>query len=117
MGPRFTIVALVLAAAVPARAETVGVVVTGVAQDAPELRARIEKWIKADGRELVPGALSSDAIATLANCFVIEDIRTCAAGVVAARARADSVVYARLYVDALAVTWLRKGHAPASERR
>src|SRR5579863_4573834 len=107
-------VALVLLVCSTARADSVGVVVTGEREPAEALHARIEKWVKAAARELVAVPLSPDAKSTFANCFVIDDVRTCAAGVVNARAKSDSIVYARVDGNAVAITWFVKKHSPAS---
>ncbi|HTR55398.1 MAG TPA: PEGA domain-containing protein [Kofleriaceae bacterium] len=108
------VLALLALLCATARADSVGVVVTGERGPAEALHARIEKWVKASGRELVAAALSADAKSTFANCFVIEDVRKCAAGVVNARSKTDSVVYARVDGQAVVITWFVKKHAPAS---
>jgi hypothetical protein len=114
MRARFAFAVLMFAGAVPARADSVGVVVTGERGPAEAMHERIEKWVKSSARELVAAPLSADAKSTFANCFVIDDVRTCAAGVVNARAKSDSIVYARVDAKSVAITWFVKKHSPAS---
>jgi hypothetical protein len=64
--------------------------------------------------------MSQDAITTIGNCFVIDDLK-CARGVVEARSKADSVVFVRIDTAGkdvtLATYWFVKGHEVISERR
>jgi hypothetical protein len=78
-----------------ARAEQVGIVVTGEATLQPQLTSQLERWFHDRGRTIVPGALEPDAINTLIDCFVLEDLG-CARGTVNARARSRSIIYARV---------------------
>jgi hypothetical protein len=111
--------------AATARAD-VGVVVTGEATMQPQLAAQLESWLKNRGHQLAPSALDPDAINTLIDCFVIEDLG-CARGVVEKRAKSQAIVFARVEVTpnekdgtrdiALVGYWLQKGHDAIAERR
>src|SRR5687767_1449981 len=124
MRTSIVVLASVLTAAT-AHAEKVGVVVTGEASLQPQLTSQLERWLHDRGRTIVPGALEPDAISTLVDCFVLEDLG-CARGVVGARASARSLVYARVDQTSnddgtrdVAVTgyWFQKDHEAIVERR
>jgi hypothetical protein len=111
--------------ATTAHAEKVGVVVTGEAALQPLVASQLERWLHDRGRTLVPGALEPDAVGTIMDCFVLEDIG-CARGVVEARAKSSALVYARVQqtqnddgTREIAVTghWFQKDHDVISERR
>lgn len=108
-----------------AYAEQVGVVVTGEATLQPQVAAQLEGWLEARGRTVVPGALEPSAINTLIDCFVLEDLG-CARGLVDARAKTGSIIYAHIEVTpngdgtrdiALTTYWFEKQHDAMSERR
>lgn len=114
-----------LATAGAAHAETVGIVVTGEATLQPQLASQLERWLHDRGRTYVPGALEPEAISTLIDCFVLEDL-SCARGVVENRATSRSLVYARVEQDnnpdgtrniTVTGTWFQKGHETIAERR
>jgi hypothetical protein len=114
-----------LLGAATAHADKVGIVVTGEARLQPQLTSQLERWLHDRGHTVVPGALEPDAINTLVDCFVLEDLG-CARGVVAARASSRSLVYARVEqtpnddgTRQVAVTgyWFQKDHEAVSERR
>lgn len=118
------IIALLFAPSL-ARADEVGVVVTGEATMQPPLVKQVETWLKSHGHTLVAVALPSDAINTLVDCFVIED-EGCARGVIEKRGRAKVIVYARVDVQAggdiektVTVTayWFEKGQKAVSARK
>ena len=108
-----------------ARAEQVGVVVTGEATLQPQLAAQLERWLHDRGRTIVPGPLEPSAINTLIDCFVLEDLG-CARGVVDTRSKSKSVVFARIETvptddgtRQVAVTayMFQKNHDSNAERR
>lgn len=108
-----------------ARADQVGIVVTGEATLQPQLAAQLERWLHDRGRTIVPGPLEPSAINTLIDCFVLEDLG-CARGVVDKRSKAKSVVFARIEVvpvddgtREIAVTayMFQKDHDVNAERR
>jgi hypothetical protein len=108
-----------------AHAEQVGVVVTGEATLQPQVAAQLEGWLEDRGRTVVPGPLEPSAINTLIDCFVLEDLG-CARGLVDARAKTRSVIYAHIEVTpnedgtrdiALTSYWFQKQHDAMSERR
>jgi hypothetical protein len=110
-------------AASPAYAdEGVGVVVTGDTTLQPKLAAHLQRWLEKHGHTLSEETLSADAVATIDNCFVVGD-PGCARGVVEARAKTASVVYAHVETDksgknvTLTAYWFVKGHEPIGERR
>ncbi|HUS33040.1 MAG TPA: hypothetical protein VMZ53_31275 [Kofleriaceae bacterium] len=122
---RTAFVVLALAIATPAHAEQVGVVVTGEATLQPQVASEVEVWLHARGRTIAPAALDPSAVNTLIDCFVLEDIG-CARGLIDARSKATSVIYAR--IDAtqgddgtrqveVVGTWFQKNHESMSERR
>jgi hypothetical protein len=108
-----------------AYAEQVGVVVTGEATLQPQVAAQLEGWLEDRGRMVMPGPLEPSAINTLIDCFVLEDLG-CARGVVDARSKTQSIIYAHIEVTPngdgtrdIAVTsyWFEKQHDAMSERR
>jgi hypothetical protein len=112
-------------AASTARAEKVGIVVTGEARLQPQLTSQLERWLHDRGHTVVPGALEPDAINTLVDCFVLEDLG-CARGVVSARASSRALVYARVEQTTnsdgtrdVSVTgyWFQKDQDAIAERR
>ena len=103
----------------------VGVVVTGEASVQPQLAAHVERWLHEKGRSVVSGPLEPEAINTLIDCFVLEDLG-CARGVVDARSKANAVVFARAEMTAnsdgtrdIAITgyWFQKDREAIAERR
>jgi hypothetical protein len=109
----------------PAHAQQVGIVVTGEANVQPQLAAQLERWLRDHGRQVVPGPLEPDAINTLIDCFVLEDM-TCARLVIDRRSKARAVVFTRAEVTAngdgtndVAITgyWFQKDREVLAERR
>src|SRR5262245_55786838 len=120
---RTWIVALIVAAlASTARAEDVGVVVTGDPQLQGTLARHIEKWLKRHGHKLAGTPLAPDAINTLVDCITIDD-QACARGVVDKRSAVATVVFARIDPGGksgnvtLTTYWFVKGKNAISERR
>ncbi len=122
---RMSILLATLLFSTAARAERVGVVVTGEATVQPQLAAQLERWLHDHGREVVPGPLDPGAINTMIDCFVLEDLG-CARGVVDTRAKSNVVVFARAEATQnadgtrdVAVTgyWFQKDHDAIAERR
>ena len=118
------LVLAVLFAASSAYAQ-VGIVVTGDATVQPLVAAQLEIWLHDHGRQVVPGPLESEAINTLIDCFVLEDLN-CARGVVDARSKSKSLVYARAEATqnedgtrevAITAYWFQKNHDALAERR
>jgi len=123
---RALIVALLLASiAGSARADNIGVVVTGEATLQPQLAAGVESWLRDHGHTVVPSPLVPEATNKLIDCFVIEDLG-CARLVVEGQSKAPTVVFARVDVSprqdgtrdfTLVGYWLANGHDPVAERR
>jgi len=122
---RLPILVLASVVSTTAYAERVGVVVTGEATVQPQLAAQLERWLHDHGREVVPGPLEPDAINTLIDCFVLEDLG-CARGVVDTRSKARAVVFTRAETTQnsdgtrdIAITgyWFQKDHDALAERR
>jgi hypothetical protein len=120
--PIFVLASLVTT---PAYAERVGVVVTGEATVQPQVAAQLERWLHDHGREVVPGPLEPEAINTLIDCFVLEDLG-CARGVVDTRSKSRAVVFTRAETTQnpdgtrdIAITgyWFQKDHDALAERR
>ncbi len=117
-----------LVAAGPARADDddrVGVVVTSATASGNtgmqlDVQSHLEAWLRKHGHTIVASPLSKDAVNTIANCFQLDDLK-CARGVVEARSKADSVVFARIEPAGKDLTfttyWFVKGHEVISERR
>ena len=120
---RFVVLGLVLAAAAPARAGSVGIVVTGDSELQSTLGKEIEGWLRSHGHSVGDG-LPADAASSLLNCMVIDD-ESCARDIVDARAKTDSVVYAEIRkprtkssnATALTIYWLVRGKEPVGMRR
>lgn len=122
---RALIALLTLGVAVPARAD-IGVVVTGEATLQPQLAAQLEGWLAKRGHVVHPSSLEPDAINTLIDCFVIGDLG-CARAVVDKRARAQTILFARIEMTAnksdgsrdIAISgyWITKDHETLQERR
>jgi hypothetical protein len=116
---------LVIALLLPATAsagKTVGLLVTGEALSTPT-QDQAAKWLRAQGRGVVTDPLSSAAVKTLLDCFVIDDSK-CARAVVDQRATVDSMVSIRIDIVSkknnevrLTIDWFAKGSNPVSARR
>ena len=120
-----TLVIATLLGTTAAYAERVGVVVTGEATVQPQLASQLESWLQDHGREVVPGPLEPEAINTLIDCFVLENLE-CARGVVDTRSKAKAVVFTRAEAIQnsdgtrdVAITgyWFQKNRDVLSERR
>jgi hypothetical protein len=103
----------------------IGVVVTGEATLQPQLLSHLESWLKRRGNSVFSSALEPDAINTLIDCFVVEDLN-CARSVIEARAKAETIIYARVEVApadngmrdiSIVGYWMQKGHDTMAERR
>jgi hypothetical protein len=114
----------ILFATSTARAD-IGVVVTGEATLQPQLLSHLESWLKQRGFPVYSSALDPDAINTLIDCFVVEDLN-CAKKVIEARAKSDTILYARVDVApsengkrdiSIVGYWVAKGHDTMAERR
>jgi hypothetical protein len=122
---RALLACLVLGLAPAARAD-IGVIVTGEATLQPQLASQLEGWLKTRGHVVQPSSLEPDAINTLIDCFVIEDL-TCARAVVDRRAKAQTILFAKVETTpnkddgsrdiAISGYWLAKGHETLQERR
>lgn len=108
-----------------AHAEKVGIVVTGDASLLPQVTSQLERWMHDHGRTLVPGVLDPGAVGTMMDCFLLEDLG-CAQRVVEARARARSVVYAKVEPGSnksgtrdvkIIGYWFQQGHETLVEKR
>lgn len=125
---RYLVFLLALASAARAAhadGNEVGVVVTsptggGSSGMQLDVASHLEAWLRKHGHTIVSSPLSKDAVNTIANCFQLDDLK-CARGVVEARSKADSVVFARIEPAGKDLTfttyWFVKGHEVISERR
>ena len=122
---RYLLALAIVLAAAPARADDVGVVVTGEATLQPPLAASFENWLREHGHHVVGSPLEADAINSLIDCFVLEDMG-CARAVVEKRAKSQTIVFARVEVApggegmgdvTLVAYWLQKGHDAVGEKR
>ncbi len=122
---RAVLACVVVFAAATAHAD-IGVVVTGEATLQPQLASQLEGWLKERGHVVQPSSLEPDAINTLIDCFVIDDIG-CARAVVEKRAKVQTILFARVEMTpnrtdgsrdiAISGYWLAKGHETLQERR
>jgi hypothetical protein len=119
-----SVVLAVLASTTTARAD-VGVVVTGEATLQPQLLSHLESWLRKRGHTIYASALEPDAINTLIDCYVVEDLN-CARKVIEARAKSTAIVYARVESApaangsrdiSIVGYWMEKGHDMMAERR
>lgn len=119
------VAAVVIALAGSARADTafderaVGVIVQGGGSLRGKVEGRIAKRLRRDGYTAVTDPLSSNALDTLANCFVLEDL-ACARGVIEARAKTPRLVFGRIDDSTgeitIDVTWFSYGHEPVAAK-
>lgn len=116
------ILALLVASPHAASAETLGLVVMGDILQKPT-REKADKWLRAHNLSPQSNALPTDAIKTLADCFVVDDAR-CSTSVIDARATTDGVITIRVEVVSkkekdvrLTIDWFVKKHAPITARR
>lgn len=122
MTARLAVLVLTLLA-LPARAGTVGVVVTGDSALQAPLSRHLEGWLRSHGHT-VGEPPPVDAVSTLLDCMVIDD-EGCARGVVDVRATTASVVFAEIRkprtrssnATTLIVYWFVKGKQPVGMRR
>lgn len=114
----------VLGLAATARAEGVGVVVTGDASIQPQLAAQVEDWLRQRGHTLVAAPLRPDALVSFMDCFVIEDL-ACARKIVEAEGQSPRVMFAKAElvvsgtVRDITITayWFEQGSDPMAARR
>jgi hypothetical protein len=120
---RVLVVLVVAALATRAHAGTVAVVVTGDSELQAALSRNLETWLRTHGH-IVGESLPPEAVGSLINCMVIDD-EGCARGVVDARAKTESVVFAEIRkprtkasnATTMIVYWLVKGKEPVGMRR
>jgi PEGA domain len=110
-----------LAVQIPlASAGTVGVVVTGEAGLQPTLNTQVEAWLRSHGHTVEALALDPPATTRLVDCLIVDDT-SCARKVVEAKARTDSVVFARANREgktiSLTIYWIVKGRPAIASRR
>lgn len=108
-----------------ARAD-VGVVVTGEATLQPQLSSQLEGWLKRRGHSVAVSPLEPDAINTLIDCFVVDDLN-CARAVIEKRTASRIIVFVRAAIApdesdgsrniSIIGYWLQKGHETIGERR
>jgi hypothetical protein len=105
--------------------ERAGVIVSGDASLQPQVLSLLETWLRDHGHEPVASPLPAEALASVIDCFVLEDER-CARKVVEARASTSQVVITRLQVTSrkdgirdveLTAYLFRKGADAVAERR
>jgi len=119
---RGLVVAALLALPTVANAEgpdtRVGLVVEGTTGLRGRLADHLDAQLGRAGFSTEDAPLSRDALNTLANCFLLEDLK-CARGVVEARAKTRRVLFVRVEEAGTTVTinltWFSAGSAPLSE--
>ncbi len=112
---------LVVAFAAPARADakpddsTVGVIVQGGGSLRDKIEQHITKRVRREGYTAVDAPLGRDALNTISNCFILEDL-VCARGVVEARGKTPRLIFVRIDDSggtvSLSFTWFSRGHEP-----
>jgi len=114
---------VIVASTARADDQKVGVVVVSPTNGSAlqtDIAAHLESWFHKRDYAIVASALSRDAINTIANCFLIDDLK-CARGTVEARSKSDSVAFLRIEAVGKDLTftayWFQKGHEVISERR
>ncbi len=121
---RGLVVLALMTAVSAARADTspddrIGLVVRGTAGLRGRLEDHLAKQLRREGFSAVDAPMSRDALDTLGNCFIIEDIQ-CARGVVDARAKTPRLLYARVEQSGGSVTvdltWFTAGGEPLAEQ-
>ncbi|MFT3695434.1 MAG: PEGA domain-containing protein [Kofleriaceae bacterium] len=91
---RLAVLALLVGARLASAAPSVGVVVAGEPSLQAKIRGQVSSWLSQHGFSVNAKPLAADALKTLTNCFVIEDM-ACARGVVEHQATVDFVVFVR----------------------
>lgn len=125
MRTHLALILIMLSAAVVRADGGVGVVVTGDATIQPQLAAKIEGWLRAQGHQLVPSPVPAEELNSLIDCLVIEDL-ACARTVVEKHATAEMVVFAKVETNdtdtgkrdlTLTVHWFDRGQETVTDRR
>jgi hypothetical protein len=117
---RVLVAIALLAVTSTARADDdrIGLVVQGTAGVRGRLEDHLAKQLRREGLAAVDAPMSRDALDTLGNCFIIEDL-ACARGVVEARAKTRRLLFARVEESGTTVsidlTWFSAGSAPLTE--
>ena len=91
------VLAFLVFSAIPARANTIGVVVIGESEFRPTLALELEAWATAHDHTLTPDFIDPKSLGLLIDCLGIED-HPCARRVVETYAKTDSVLFARVDV-------------------
>lgn len=98
----------------------VGIVVQGVAGWRGRVERHLIERLRREGFTAVEAPMSRDALDTLANCFILEDLG-CARGVVEARAKTPRLLHARIEEAGGTVTfdltWFSAGSEPIPEEK
>jgi hypothetical protein len=98
--------------------DRIGLIVQGTAGLRGRLEAHLAKQLQRDGVTAVVARMSRDALDTLANCYIIEDL-ACARGVVEARAKTPRVLYVRVEESGdtvtIDLTWFSAGSEPLAK--
>ncbi|HWO19389.1 MAG TPA: PEGA domain-containing protein [Kofleriaceae bacterium] len=93
---------------------------TGEAGLQPTLSAQVENWLRSHGHTVEALALDPPATTRLVDCLTVDDT-SCARKVVEAKARTDSVVFARANREgktiSLTIYWIVKGRPAVASRR
>jgi hypothetical protein len=116
-----TVAICTLGATAASADDAVGVVVIGDANLQPRVTAYLEHWLETHNHNVMAAPMSADAINTITNCLVLDD-QKCARGVVDARSKSDTVLFARTEVGkdksiVINAFWFTKHHEVIGERR
>jgi hypothetical protein len=102
----------------PAADNRVGLVVQGTAGLRGRLADHLDEQLSRTGFSAEDAPLSRDALNTLANCFLLDDMK-CARGVIEARSKIPRVLVVRVEESGgtvtIDLTWFSAGNPPLSE--
>ena len=116
---------VILVSPARARADDVGVVITGEVTLQPQILSAVSDWLQKHEHGVAATALEPDAINALIDCFVIED-QACARKVIEERGKVATVLFVRVDSAAgpagthdvsLTGYWFAKGQPTISEKR
>jgi len=113
--------ATVLVSSSLARADEVGIIVTGDEARHDELASHVKSWLRKRGHAVSSRPLDAAAIQNLTECLAVDD-QGCARGVIDKQAATDSVVFASIQPTgkrsvSVQTHWFLRGRQGPSERR
>jgi len=120
---RSLLAAVLVLSAHAARADSVGLVVSGEPTMQRRVATQVQEWIEQHGYTFVAAPFDGDAQKTFLNCFVVEDV-ACARGTFDQRSKSETVVFVRIELTggdahemSLTGNWIVKDHDVFAEKR